>query len=75
MQSIIYRYRLRKRQQNNSKSGHSRKINQYARRVVITIIKQNPKINNIKIVEYLNNIDNNIDNNLDIDVFVSTINV
>ncbi|XP_076645514.1 uncharacterized protein LOC143354960 [Halictus rubicundus] len=53
--SLIGMYGLRKRLQNNSRSGRPRKINQYTGRVIIRMIKTNPKISAMKIVEHVKN--------------------
>lgn len=66
IQGIIDRYGIRKRLQNNSRSGRPRKINQYTGRVIIKMIKQNPEISAIKITEYLKN-------SLNIGVSISTV--
>jgi transposase len=66
IQGIIDRYGVRKRLQNNSRSGRPRKINQYTGRVIIKMIKQNPEISTIKITEYLKN-------SLNIGVSISTV--
>jgi transposase len=55
IQSIIDKYGVRKRLQNNSRRGRPQKINQYIGQVIIKIIKRNPEISAIKITEYLKN--------------------
>lgn len=66
IQSIIDRYGLRKTLKNNARSGRPRKFNDHTGRVIIRMVKQNPKISAIKIVEHLKN-------NLNTDISVSTV--
>lgn len=62
---MINKYGLRNKLQNNSRSKHLQKINQYTGGVVIGMIKQHSKINVIQIIEILKS-------NLDIDLSVNT---
>ena len=66
IQSIIDRYGVQKRLQNNSRNGRPRKINQYTGQVIIKMIKRSPEISTIKITEYLKN-------SLNIGVSISTV--
>lgn len=63
IQSIIDRYGLRKRLENNS---GSEKVNQYTGRIIIRMIRENRKVSTIEIIGHLKN-------NFDIDIFVSTV--
>lgn len=66
IQSVVDRYGARKSLQNNSRSGRPRKINQRVGRSIIRMIKENPRISAVKIVEYLKN-------NLSIELSTSTV--
>ena len=66
IQSLINRYGLRKTLKNKSRSERSQKLNYYIGRIIIRMIKQNPKTNTINIVEHLKN-------NLNIDLSASIV--